>query len=66
MVDWGAIKAEHQQLMLCDAQTSGGLLISLPEKEARKFLTDIRNAGCPKAEIIGSILPVSETAMQIR
>jgi cysteine desulfurase NifS/selenium donor protein len=54
------------KLCLADAQTSGGLLISIPEEEARKLLIDIRKAGCPKAEIIGSILPGSEIAIHIR
>jgi selenide,water dikinase len=35
-VDWGGI-AEIDQMMLCDAQTSGGLLVAIPPQNAQKF-----------------------------
>jgi selenide,water dikinase len=35
-VDWGGI-AELDQLMLCDAQTSGGLLVAIPPDNAAAF-----------------------------
>jgi selenide,water dikinase len=35
-VDWGGI-AELDQLMLCDAQTSGGLLVAIPAGNASAF-----------------------------
>ena len=35
-VDWGGI-AELDQLMLCDAQTSGGLLVAIPADHAAEF-----------------------------
>ncbi len=44
-----------EQLLLCDAQTSGGLLISLPEDEAKKLITDLHKAGIKDAVIIGQI-----------
>jgi cysteine desulfurase len=43
-VDFGRL-TRTQQLMLCDAQTSGGLLIALPEEEAMKFLEEFRGSG---------------------
>lgn len=42
-----------QQVMLCDAQTSGGLLISLPENEAAECLNLLKQAGLKDAAIIG-------------
>jgi selenium donor protein len=36
MVDWGGI-SELDQLLLCDAQTSGGLLVAIPPKNAAGF-----------------------------
>jgi len=36
LVDWGAV-AELDQLMLCDAQTSGGLLVAIPAENASGF-----------------------------
>lgn len=35
-VDWGGI-SELDQMMLCDAQTSGGLLVAIPKENARRF-----------------------------
>ena len=35
-VDWGGV-SELDQLMLCDAQTSGGLLVAIPKESASGF-----------------------------
>ena len=35
-VEWGGL-GETEQLMLCDAQTSGGLLVAIPPNKARRF-----------------------------
>ena len=35
-VEWGGL-GETEQLMLCDAQTSGGLLVAIPAAKARRF-----------------------------
>ena len=40
-VDWGRI-AELDQMMLCDAQTSGGLLIAVPPHNADQFRHGVR------------------------
>ncbi|MFB6468507.1 selenide, water dikinase SelD [Cytobacillus sp. Hz8] len=42
------------QWILCDAVTSGGLLISISDNEANQLLTDLQNAGVPAA-IIGEV-----------
>ncbi len=49
LVDWGGI-AELDQLMLCDAQTSGGLLVAIPPQYAAGF-----EAACKDAVRIGAI-----------
>ncbi len=41
------------RLLLCDAQTSGGLLIALPPEGASKFLNDLHEAGLSESAIIG-------------
>ncbi len=53
---WGENITKDQKITLADAQTSGGLLISLPEKEAGKFLFEVKKAGCSNAGIIGEII----------
>jgi selenium donor protein len=35
-VDWGGL-GETERMMLCDAQTSGGLLVAIPAAKARRF-----------------------------
>jgi selenide, water dikinase len=45
----------EQQLLLCDAQTSGGLLASVPEAIADRVVDRLREAGTPAAAIVGRI-----------
>lgn len=42
--------------VMFDPQTSGGLLISLPEREAKKLLAELKGE-IPHAEIIGQVIP---------
>jgi selenide,water dikinase len=43
------------QLLLCDAQTSGGLLISVPADRADALVKALREAGTLAAAIIGDV-----------
>ncbi len=54
------------QLLLCDAQTSGGLLIALPEDEAEKLLADLILAGIQDACIIGEFIATGKGMISIR
>jgi selenide,water dikinase len=49
-VDWGGI-AEVDQMMLCDAQTSGGLLVAIPPDRAAGFEAALRTAPYPAVRI---------------
>jgi selenium donor protein len=40
-VEWGGLGLT-EQLMLCDAQTSGGLLVAIPPEKARRFRAGVR------------------------
>jgi selenide,water dikinase len=44
------------KILLFDAQTSGGLLIALPEMEAGRMLQDLHNSGIAEAACIGEIV----------
>ncbi len=44
-----------EQLILCDAVTSGGLLVSLPEEEANDYITDLHQSGLAAAAVIGRV-----------
>jgi selenide,water dikinase len=49
--------------ILADAQTSGGLFISLPEERARDMTDDLRAHGVPYAAVIGRAGAASDTGM---
>jgi len=43
-------------MLLCDAQTSGGLLICISEKKAAGLLEQLKNNGYPLSEIVGEVI----------
>ncbi len=51
-VDFGTL-SRTDKLLLCDAQTSGGLLIAVSADEAQKLVNDLKEAGISEATIIG-------------
>jgi selenide,water dikinase len=56
--DWVSFEAgltKEEQLLLCDAQTSGGLLVALPAANAANLLQELRAAGVRDAAQIGQI-----------
>lgn len=42
--------------LICDAQTSGGLLFTLDEKSAVSILPELHQAGYPQATVIGKVM----------
>jgi cysteine desulfurase len=55
LVDWDEDVPELAKMILTDAQTSGGLLITLPAALADKFIAQCRLAGISDAVVIGRI-----------
>ena len=53
IVEWNPAISEMEKLILADAQTSGGLLISIPSDLSDDFLEELRVNGISKAFIIG-------------
>jgi selenide,water dikinase len=49
-VEWGGL-GEMEQLMVCDAQTSGGLLVVLPPENAKRFESALADASHKAARI---------------
>jgi len=49
-VDWDGV-AELDRLMLCDAQTSGGLLVAIPAEHAEAFERSLASGPYPAARI---------------
>jgi cysteine desulfurase NifS/selenium donor protein len=54
-INWPDNFDEIQKLAICDAQTSGGLLVALPAAEADNAVTSLHLAGIADAVIIGRI-----------
>jgi cysteine desulfurase NifS/selenium donor protein len=54
-IRWIAVLSETEKLMFCDAQTSGGLLVSLPERFKDQVLTELKEKGIEIAVVIGRI-----------
>jgi selenide,water dikinase len=56
---------EWQQYILCDAVTSGGLLVSLPEKEASEYIRCLELKGKEFASVIGHVTTFSDKPLII-
>ena len=54
-VDFSNDIKEYQKLMIADAQTSGGLLISISEKNVQSLIDELKNQGCLSYNIIGTM-----------
>ena len=54
-VDYGSTP-EYVQWLLCDAVTSGGLLVSIPEEQAEACLKDLKEQGMEYASVIGKVI----------
>jgi selenide,water dikinase len=46
---------DNERLLLCDAQTSGGLLAALPGDRAAQVVRELRSGGAGSTALIGSI-----------
>ncbi len=63
-VNWSPDLAEREQLLLCDAQTSGGLLISVAGEKKDALIAELKAAGVEVSAEIGQI--VGESSGQIK
>ena len=63
-VNWSPDLTEQEQLLLCDAQTSGGLLISVAGDKKDSLLAELKASGVEVAAEIGRI--TEESSGQIK
>lgn len=61
---WDSAITEEAKLVLCDAQTSGGLLISMPKGKGEELLAALRQAGIAAARI-GEVIEDRESRIQV-
>ncbi len=59
-VQFGKHLSNIDKLLLADAQTSGGLLISIPAEKAQKYITKFNELSEIKAVVIGEIVEKSD------
>lgn len=54
------------QYILCDAITSGGLLVSMQEADAQEYITKLHAVGLPHSSIIGRVVSKREKLIYVR
>jgi selenide,water dikinase len=64
-VAYGAEIEKYEQLLLCDAQTSGGLLICLEPAQAARLVAALHQAGMRAAAVIGEINGANSGQIQV-
>lgn len=65
-VIWNEKISHPEKIILCDAQTSGGLLISIKPDFAEKMLTELHNNGINDSAIIGSFIGNGEGKILVK
>ncbi|GHH99116.1 selenide, water dikinase [Neobacillus kokaensis] len=56
----------EEQLVLCDAITSGGLLISISVEEAEQYVRELRSNGLTDASIVGRVIDKEDKLMYVK
>lgn len=64
-VEYSQNISEVEQLILCDAITSGGLFISLPKQEADPFIQALASSFSIQASVIGEVTEKKEKAIYV-
>jgi selenide,water dikinase len=62
---FGASIAETEKWILCDAQTSGGLLIAVPAERAAELVADLTRRGTAAASVIGELVAGVPGALEV-
>ena len=58
--------SEEDFLLLCDAQTSGGLLVALPETSAETYALACRERGATWAAVIGRVVERADKLLRVK
>lgn len=64
-VEWSETVPEEMRMLLCDAQTSGGLLMAVEAKRADELLGRLHEAGVTAARMIGEVVESGEPGICI-
>jgi len=55
-VDWDQNLSDIEKIILCDAQTSGGLLFTIPMNEKDEVINNLKNVGIEYATYVGKCI----------
>ena len=55
VVSWDASLTDEDRMLLCDAQTSGGLLMSVPAERVDALVTALQDEGAQCAAVVGRV-----------
>jgi len=64
-VDYDSSLQKHDQLILCDSITSGGLFISLPAQEADAYIAEMNEKAPFAATIVGQVTEKKDKAIYV-
>jgi len=64
-VNFSELILDYQKLMLADSQTSGGLLISVPEEFSKELISDLKDQKCLTYNIVGKIIKKQNKSIYI-
>jgi selenide,water dikinase len=62
----GSDVSDDDFLLLCDAQTSGGLLVALPSDQAEEYALRCRERGAEFASVVGRVEPRGTFPLDVR
>jgi selenide,water dikinase len=65
-VDWDKATTDEEKLILSDAQTSGGLLISVPKERETKLMNSLLSKGVADSAVIGEIIEDDRCRIQVK
>ena len=65
-IDFTEVLVEYQMMMLADAQTSGGLLISVPAEFSQELITKLKENGTLSHAVIGQIYNPAEKTIYVK
>lgn len=64
-IDFRVDLAEGQQLVLFDAQTSGGLFVAVPGEKLERFLAELESRGVGTRAVVGEVIPRREKSIEV-
>ncbi len=64
-VTWSAGLSHTMRTLLCDAQTSGGLLVAVAAEAANEVITKLKSNGVVSAAVIGRITEASQPRIRV-